>query len=130
MIIYLYLKTHNKTGLKYLGKTISDPYEYTGSGKYWKRHLEIHGCDITTTILRECSTKEEVKVWGEYFSTLWNIVESNEWANLKPESGDGGDPGPDGRKRYRNGAPAENTRPKKILLKVFDRQESSVLLNT
>lgn len=25
-----------------------------------------------------------------YYSELWNVVRSNEWANLKPESGDGG----------------------------------------
>ena len=38
-MIYLYKKTHNKTGLKYLGKTISkDPYTYSGSGVYWTRH--------------------------------------------------------------------------------------------
>jgi hypothetical protein len=40
-MIYLYLKKHNKTGLKYLGKTISnDPYSYQGSGKVWRRHIE------------------------------------------------------------------------------------------
>ena len=48
--IYLYIKTHNKTGLKYFGKTIFDPYSYNGSGKYWRRHLKKYGCDITTKI--------------------------------------------------------------------------------
>ena len=44
MIIYLYLKTHNKTGLKYLGQTSNpDPHRYAGSGTYWKRHLGVHG---------------------------------------------------------------------------------------
>jgi hypothetical protein len=34
MTIYLYKKTHNITGLKYLGKTAqSNPYKYPGSGK-------------------------------------------------------------------------------------------------
>lgn len=28
----LYLKTHNKTGMKYLGQTKQDPFEYRGSG--------------------------------------------------------------------------------------------------
>lgn len=100
MTIYLYKKTHKVTGLKYLGKTTSkDPHAYAGSGKYWKKHLKKHGFVYDTEILKECITPEEVKIWGEYYSTLWNIVESSEWANLKPESGDGGHPGPIGVKK-------------------------------
>ena len=35
---YLYVKQHNKTGLKYFGKTTKkDPLKYKGSGLYWKR---------------------------------------------------------------------------------------------
>jgi NUMOD3 motif len=91
MTIYLYVKTHQKTGLKYLGKTTkSDPYGYTGSGIHWIRHLKLHGYDYSTEILKECQSPEELKEWGLYYSNLWNIVESDEWANLKPEIGDGG----------------------------------------
>jgi len=91
MITYLYVKIHNVTGLKYLGKTTStDPHKYPGSGKYWKNHLYKHGFDYTTEILKECETAEEVKIWGKYYSELWNVTKSNEWANLKPENGDGG----------------------------------------
>ena len=91
MSIYLYLKTHNQTGLKYLGKTIkADPHKYTGSGTYWLHHLKTHGYDYSTEILKECQTEEELKHWGLYYSNLWNIVESEEFANLKEESGDGG----------------------------------------
>jgi hypothetical protein len=100
MTIYLYKKTHRITGLKYLGKTTaSDPYAYSGSGKYWKLHLNKHGFDYDTEILRECTNNDEVKQWGEYYSTLWDVVKSNDWANLKPETGDGGDPGPIGRSK-------------------------------
>jgi hypothetical protein len=74
MTIYLYKKTHNKTGLMYLGKTTRNPYKYKGSGDYWIPHINKHGYDVTTEILRECQTNEEVK----------------EWANLKPEEGTGG----------------------------------------
>jgi len=88
---YLYKKTHNTTGLKYLGKTTQDPFKYQGSGTYWCNHINKHGNDVTTEILRECQTTEELKEWGIYYSNLWNIVESNEWANIRPESGDGGD---------------------------------------
>ncbi len=57
MIIYLYKKTHNITGLQYLGKTTKDPYKYKGSGTRWLNHLNIHGFDITTEILKECKSK-------------------------------------------------------------------------
>lgn len=90
MTIYLYVKTHNKTGLKYLGKTTFDPETYKGSGKYWKRHIQTHGYNVTTDIIYETDCPNDLKSKGLYYSQLWNIVDSNEWANLKPEDGDGG----------------------------------------
>lgn len=91
MPIYLYVKTHNKTGLKYLGKTSQpNPFAYKGSGKYWRLHLKKHGNDVSTEILFESNDNDEIKRVGLYYSHLWNIVDSNDWANLKPESGDGG----------------------------------------
>jgi hypothetical protein len=91
MIIYLYVKTHNVTGLKYLGKTIrKDPHKYPGSGTRWTNHLKVHGYDYTTTILKECTSNEEVKELGLYYSELWNVVDSDDWANLKPENSAGG----------------------------------------
>ena len=91
MTTYLYVKTHTITGLKYLGKTKSnDPHKYLGSGKYWRRHLRAHGYTYTTEILKECEHPAMVEFWGQHYSNLWNIVESEEWANLKPETGDGG----------------------------------------
>ena len=91
MITYLYVKTHTITGLKYLGKTIqSDPHKYRGSGTYWLNHLRKHGATYTTEILKECEHPAMVNFWGQHYSDLWNIVESDEWANLKPETGEGG----------------------------------------
>jgi hypothetical protein len=91
MPIYLYVKTHNKTGLKYLGKTISnDPYSYQGSGTVWKRHIKKHGYDVTTEILLQTTDPKELKEVGIYYSNLWNIVESKDFANIVPEMGDGG----------------------------------------
>jgi hypothetical protein len=88
MTIYLYVKTHNKTGLKYLGMTTSDdPHKYTGSGTYWLRHLAVHGKDYTTEILRECHSLDELRNWGLHYSQLWNVADSDEWANLKEEGG-------------------------------------------
>jgi transposase len=91
MMINLYLKIHNITGLMYLGKTKQDPYTYKGSGKRWLNHLAKHGNDVTTKILRECSTNEEVKEWGLYYSKVWDIVNNFKFANLVEESGSGGD---------------------------------------
>jgi len=52
-IYYLYVKTHNVTGLNYLGYTTAkDPHNYKGSGTYWKRHIKKYGYDFTTSILR------------------------------------------------------------------------------
>jgi hypothetical protein len=90
MTIYLYVKTHNKTGLKYLGQTSStNPHKYPGSGLYWQRHLKMHGYDYTTEIIKECQSKDELREWGEHYSDLWDVVKSEEWANLKPETADG-----------------------------------------
>ena len=93
VIIYLYKKTHNKTGLQYLGKTVKDPYKYKGSGKDWIPHIKEHGNDVTTEVLRECQTNQELSYWGRYYSTLWNVAESENWANRIPETGGGGNAG-------------------------------------
>lgn len=89
MTTYLYIKTHNKTGLKYLGKTIkSDPHKYKGSGIRWLNHISKHGYDVTTEIIFESNNPQEIRAKGLYYSKLWNVVESDNWANLKPETGD------------------------------------------
>ena len=95
MTIYLMVKTHRKTGLKYLCKTIQNPFTYNGSGTDWKEHLKKHGKDISTEILKECEHKEELNYWGRYYSELWNIVSGQDdygnkiWANRIPETGGG-----------------------------------------
>ncbi len=89
-MFYLYIKTHNKTGLKYLGKTNRDDYHvYPGSGVRWKRHLAKHGYDYATTILLVTDNKEELRETGLFFSKLFNVVKSKEWANFQDEKGDG-----------------------------------------
>lgn len=91
MTIYLYVKTHTVTGLKYLGKTTAkDPCKYKGSGKYWKEHIKKYGYNVSTRILLVTDSSVELKETGLFFSKLWGVVESDEWANLKPEEGDGG----------------------------------------
>jgi hypothetical protein len=95
MIIYLYVKTHNKTGLKYLGKTKNDPNKYSGSGLVWKEHIKEHGLDIYTQVLKECNTKEELSYWGRFYSKLYKVTSSMDdygnriWANKIDETGGG-----------------------------------------
>jgi hypothetical protein len=89
--MYLYIKTHDVTNLHYLGYTsATNPYTYTGSGKYWLRHLNKHGHSYNTTILLYSQCKNDIISTGIYFSKLFNVVASCEWANLKEERGDGG----------------------------------------
>jgi hypothetical protein len=88
---YLYVKTHKKTGLKYFGKTIKDPYDYYGSGRHWLAHLKQHGFDVSTEVLGYFTDSEECRIFAESFSINNNIVESKDWANLIVENGlDGG----------------------------------------
>jgi hypothetical protein len=90
-IYYLYLKTHNITGLKYLGKHYGkNPYTYQGSGQYWKRHIRKYGYDVTTDILLETTDPEEIKKAGILYSEKWDIVNSDQFANLTAETGTGG----------------------------------------
>jgi hypothetical protein len=89
-MIYIYLKTHNQTGLKYLGKTEKDPYIYKGSGIYWKAHLRKYGNDVSTEILFKSEHITEIREVGLKLSKEFNIVESNDFANLIEENGIGG----------------------------------------
>lgn len=97
--IYLYIKQHNKTGLKYFGKTTQNPFTYRGSGLYWNRHLKKHGNDVTTIWTKAFDNIDEINHYALRFSIENNIVESTNWANMKCENGlDGGrDSGFEGR---------------------------------
>jgi hypothetical protein len=87
-MIYLYVKKHNKTGLKYLGQTKrKNPFTYKGSGKYWTSHIKKHGYDVTTIILLETESIEELEKTSRFFSNFFDIVNSKKWANLIPETG-------------------------------------------
>lgn len=104
MKIYLYVKQHRVTGLKYFGMTSKkDPYIYVGSGKHWRRHIKVHGKDIETLTVWEFTNPEECERFALDFSEKNNIVESKEWANLRPENGRDGKPvGSPGMKKEKN----------------------------
>lgn len=85
---WLYIKQHNKTGLKYFGKTIrKNPITYVGSGVAWRQHLAEHGSDITTIWCQLFTSKDELVNYAVKFSLDNNIVDSAEWANLMIEEG-------------------------------------------
>lgn len=92
------IKECNLTSLKYLCKCIetTDPYTYHGSGKRWINHLKKYhknwsrSKDVTTTILGVYNNIQDLREAGIYYSNLYNVVKDPNWANLIPESGDGG----------------------------------------
>jgi hypothetical protein len=91
-MIYLYLKESPK-GLKYIGKTIRNPYEYMGSGIVWKNHIKkykLKASDIKTTILFESEDELLFREQAIKYSKIYDIVKSNEFANLTEEQGQGG----------------------------------------
>jgi len=89
MIIYLYIKEHSVTGLKYFGKTIStDPFKYSGSGTYWVPHIKKYGKELVKTLeVWGFDNQELCTEFALRFSKENNIVESKEWANRIPENG-------------------------------------------
>jgi hypothetical protein len=90
---YLYIKQHSITGLKYFGKTTYDnPYKYTGSGLYWKKHIKKHGKQFITTLwVSDLYYDTSIVEHALHFSYENNIAKSDNWANLIPENGiDGG----------------------------------------
>lgn len=98
-LIYLYVKTHNTTGLKYFGKTYyTDPHKYKGSGVYWKNHIKKHGYDVTTEIIGSFEDEEQAMIAALQFSKENDIVNSPLWANLIFENGKDG--APKGHKSY------------------------------
>lgn len=89
----LMIKTHRITGMKYLCYTRKDDLafkSYRGSGKRWLEHLEEFGDEIDTEIIFSTNNIEEFREEARRISYLYDVVESEEWANLKIEEGDGG----------------------------------------
>lgn len=96
---WLMVKRHRITGMKYLCKTnYHDPYEYLGSGKYWRRHLRIHGETVETIWAMRFDDEETIVEFATFVSEVEDVVHAKDsvgrkvWANLVPENGlDGGD---------------------------------------
>lgn len=86
----LMIKIHRNTKLKYLCLTSKKNWKtYKGSGVYWKQHLKVHGKNFRTFLILESENIQEITELGLYYSIKYNIVESDNWANLIPETGYG-----------------------------------------
>jgi hypothetical protein len=94
MLLYLLVKEHNLTGLKYLCKKSAHSFDecvkYKGSGVYWKKHLTKYGNDVKTTCLFVTEDKQVFKKIATKYSKEYDIVNSKQWANLTIEEGQGG----------------------------------------
>lgn len=93
------IKRHKITGLLYFCKTARfDPNKYLGSGKYWRRHLKVHG-KVVETVWLELFTEQDFLIeFATFFSEFNNIVSATDsagnklWANLEIENGMDGMP--------------------------------------
>jgi len=89
---WLMIKRHEVTGLKYLCKTNKSTKEemlaYKGSGTRWTNHINSHGREhvVTDWYCLYTDRDECVNVASE-LSHKYNVVESDEWANLIEETG-------------------------------------------
>jgi len=86
------IKEAKSLKMRYLCKCIDtkDHLAYRGSGVYWRRLLNKHNPEITTTVLGHFQTNEELRIAGKHYSQKFNVVDDPTWANLIPEVGDGG----------------------------------------
>ncbi len=86
---FLYIKEHAITGLRYFGETTkSDPIKYPGSGTRWQRHYKVHGKEHVNTIWYHLFDNIDLLVeFALFFSEEYDIVESDNWANLTLENG-------------------------------------------
>jgi hypothetical protein len=84
--IHLYIKTHRVTGKKYFGQTKKDPFEYPGSGTKWGQHLREHGNDVHTEVIGTFVDRDSCKIVARKFSVENDIVKSEVWLNLIPET--------------------------------------------
>lgn len=94
MAIYLLVKEHVHTGLKYLCKHVASSFpeceKYKGSGVYWTKHLKKYGNNVKTTCLFVTENEKQFREVAKKYSLEYNVAESKEWANLCGEEGQGG----------------------------------------
>lgn len=94
MSIYLLVKEHAYTGLKYLCMHVADSFsdceKYKGSGVYWRKHLKKHGKEINTKCIFVTEDMQEFRKIAKKYSLDFDVIKSKSWANLCDEEGLGG----------------------------------------
>ena len=64
-----------------------NPFKYNGSGSYWQNHIAKYGKHFVKTIeIFGFDNQEDATEFALKFSKDNNIVESNFWANQRPEN--------------------------------------------
>jgi len=88
----LYIKQCPHCGMKYFGKHTGQDIEiYRGSGSRWNNHISYHNVDPIHLWNSDWYHDTTISRFALKFSHINKIVESDDWANLKPENGlDGG----------------------------------------
>ena len=84
----LYIK--ELLGIKYFGKYSGENIEkYTGSGTIWHKRIKKYGRQAIKTVWLSDWFRDpyHIQQFALMFSELNCIVESNDWANLRPEDG-------------------------------------------
>lgn len=87
-MIWIYVKQHTVTGLKYFGFTRRrDPFRYNGSGSHWKNHLHKHGKKVNTVEVfgYDEDQLQSARDFAVKFSHDHQIIKDPAWANLKDE---------------------------------------------
>ena len=125
----LYIKQCPHCGLKYFGKTVSSNIEsYRGGGVVWTRHLKKYKVNPLHLWNSDWFTDKKITRFALLFSKLNNIVESKNWANIKPEDGlMGGDAGLSGNDKRRDTMLSEEW--KKTVGVVCNTRKSETLKN-
>lgn len=86
----LMIKTHLITDMKYLCVTVRDNYHsYSGSGSLWKKHIKENGNLYKTQLIFETEDKLDFSKKCLEKSIEYDIVNSENWANLMIEYGGG-----------------------------------------
>ena len=75
--LYLLVKTHSVTGMRYLCKRVttsdSKAISYLGSGTRWNNHLKVHGKHINTETL----VKYDLDRIEEFYKVCYSYIHDN-----------------------------------------------------
>lgn len=84
----LMIKTHWETGMNYLCITKNADFrKYPGSGTGWRELLKEDKSPIITYLIFSTNSTEELSEAGKFYSELFDVVNSEDFANRIQETG-------------------------------------------